>query len=216
MAGPDIHAPPNAHRGAEWAWRRRVLVLVLALCPTPGLSGPDTTTSGEPSATGSADRPWGDHWSEGRTQGPAPAQDPGTRWLDEVRAQRQAWEERRRANREAFEARRRMADPWGSAQHEAWEDEVERRREARRQQHEQERGLFRGLGASDPPPPWPADQVQPQGAYPAPSARGGPQGDPPSVPPDSLGPGIVYPPGSPPSGPYSPQDWDNLWYYRGY
>ncbi|MBV5346606.1 hypothetical protein JZU46_00015, partial [bacterium] len=59
--------------------------------------------------------------------------EPPTPWLDEVRTQRQAAEARRQANRESFEARRRANDPWGAAQHEAWEDNVQRRREARKQ-----------------------------------------------------------------------------------
>jgi hypothetical protein len=126
-------------------------------------------------------------------------------------------------SREAFEARRRLADPWGAAQQEAWEDEVERRREARRQHREQEREHFRGLGPSDPPLPWP-EAMAPQG-YPAriprPATGSPPVEDPAadgreSVHGESLAPGIIYPPGAPPRGPYSPQDWDNLWYYRGY
>ncbi|MGE5154590.1 MAG: hypothetical protein ACM3ST_11290 [Bdellovibrio bacteriovorus] len=156
-----------------------------------------------------------------QTPAAIPAQDPAARWLDEVRAQRQAWEERRKASREAFEARRRLADPRGAAQHDAWEDEVERRREARRQQREQELEHFRGLGPPDPPwresmAPWgyPPQTATPPSAPPplgAATADGQPSehGEPPP-------PGIIYPPGAPPRGPYSPQDWDNLWYYRGY
>lgn len=216
MAVLKAPVTPNTTQGAKptRGWRR--LVLVLALCPIPALSGTDTPTGGEPPTVGAADRPRGDAWTESRGQTPPPTQEPDTPWLDEVRAQRQAWEERRRANREAFELRRRLADPWGSAQHEAWEDEVERRREARRQQREQERGLFRGLGPAEPPPPWSMDQMNPQGTYSGPASSGGPSGDPPPARPEPPGPGVVYPPGSPPRGPYSPQDWDNLWYYRGY
>jgi hypothetical protein len=159
--------------------------------------------------------------AEERTPAHMTAQDPGARWLDEVRAQRQAWEERRNASREAFEARRRLADPRGAAQHDAWEDEVERRRDARRQQREQELEHFRGLGPPEPPRP---ESIVPWG-YPA-QTTATPAGPPPAGPATAVGPpsehaephppGIIYPPGAPPRGPYSPQDWDNLWYYRGY
>lgn len=151
--------------------------------------------------------------------GNQPTQDPSTRWLEEVRAQRQAWEERRKAARESFEARRR--GPWSPGQHEAWEEEVERRREARRQQREQERELFRSLGPSEPPLRWPEGMDQP-GGFTTPPTPGSPPGDPmvtegsPPPFPQPQAPGIVYPPGAPPRGPYSPPDWDNLWYYRGY
>lgn len=64
-------------------------------------------------------------------------------WLDEVRAQRQAWETRRDATRQAMDARRRWVDPWGAAQHEAREREVEQRRQANRERIELERQLFR-------------------------------------------------------------------------
>jgi len=145
-----------------------------------------------------------------------------TPWLDEVRAPRRAGEERRKAAREAFEARHRATDPWGAAQHGAWEDEADRRREARRQQMEEEREHFRSLGpVAHPLPPWP-DPLDPQkpfspqpapGSVPSEQGKGENAGAQFGEPP---GGGLVYPPGAPPRGPYSPQDWDNLWYYRGY
>ena len=122
-------------------------------------------------------------------------------WLDEVRAQRRAWEERRQVAREQFDARRRATDPWGAAQKEAWNEEVERRREARRQRMEDERERFRDMGPPAPPNPWPDP---PAGGDPALSGPGGHPGQAP------------YPPGAPPSAPFAPQDWDNPWYYRGY
>lgn len=226
MAQPDIQTDPRTTSGARRPTKRRLLALVLLIGLVPGWAepwppGPGASSVAPVEGPGSEDAP------DGRPPQLVPTPDPSARWLDEVRAQRQAWEERRRLNRETFEARRRLADPWGTAQHEAWEDEVERRREARRQHREQEREHFRGLGPSDPPLPWP-EAMDPQG-YPArmpPPAPGAPPSSPPgegaaadgreSVQGEPLAPGIVYPPGTPPRGPYSPQDWDNLWYYRGY
>lgn len=193
------------------------MIGVLPLGAEPGPPAPDATP------VWPGDSPGSEHAPDGGPPQVMPAPDPSTRWLDEVRAQRKAWEERRRASREAFEARRRLADPWGAAQHEVWEDEVERRREARRLQREHELEHFRGLGPSDPPLPWP-EAMDPQG-YPGRNPPPMP-GSPPSasaaaggheaVQGEPLAPGIVYPPDAPTRGPYSPQDWDNLWYYRGY
>ncbi|MFZ0788277.1 MAG: hypothetical protein WAM94_01490, partial [Chromatiaceae bacterium] len=121
-----------------------------------------------------------------------------------------------------FEARHRATDPWGAAQHGAWEDEADRRREARRQQMEADREHLRSLGPVAPPlPPWPEplDRQTPFSPPPTPGsvsteqAKGGDAG---SQSGESPGRGLIYPPGAPPRGPYSPQDWDNLWYYRGY
>lgn len=151
-----------------------------------------------------------------------PASPRATPWLDEVRAQRRAWEQRRKAAHDAFETRHRANDPWGAAQHDAWEDEIERRREARRQQMEQDREHFRSLTPAPPPAPWPElsspqqsflGQPPQSGSQPSESAteqHGSIAHDP------AQGGPVVYPPGAPPRGPYSPQDWDNLWYYRGY
>ncbi len=158
----------------------------------------------------------------GRSATPSTAATRVTPWLDEVRAQRRAWEERRKAAHEAFEARHRATDPWGAAQHDAWEDEVDRRREARRQQMEQDREHFRALAPPAPPvPPWP-EPLGPQQPFsrpptpqPTPSELGSGEDSRPQLGESPSG-GVIYPPGAPPKAPYSPQDWDNLWYYRGY
>lgn len=86
-----------------------------------------------------------------------------TPWLEEVRAQRQAWESRREAARDAFDSRRRASNPRAAAAQEAWEETVQRRRSARLEHMEQERRHFLQLAPSFPPlimpgePPWPND-----------------------------------------------------------
>ena len=107
-------------------------------------------------------------------------------WLDEVRAQRQAWETRRDATRQAMDARRRWVDPWGAAQHEAREREVEQRRQANRDRIELERQFFR----SQRPPLGPYPEVPPP---PSPTA---------------------WEPPAPPLP--EPAGWDNRWYYQGF
>ena len=117
--------------------------------------------SAETRARRSAGRPWSAlAWSLILLSGAGLAQDPpaaartatadssATPWLDEVRAQRQAWELRRQSAREAFEARRRLADPHGAA----YQEDIRQRREARQQRLEQERERLRELG--QPPAPW--------------------------------------------------------------
>lgn len=116
-------------------------------------------------------------------------------WLDEVRAQRRAWEERRDAARSAFEARRRAHNPWGAAQQEAWDAEVQRRRAARIERMDQEHDRFRNLGPGRAPFLWPLDPPF------APELGAGP--DPPPVTPP--GESLFVPPG-----------WDNHWYFRGF
>lgn len=198
-----------------------LLALALLFASAPGAAEPDPS----PPGAAAPESPGGEPRPDAQPAAPPPegAPDPSTRWLNEVRAQRQAWEERRKANRDAFEARRRVVDPRGSAHHEAWEEEVERRREARRQHREQERELFRSLGPSEPLALWP-ETTDPEGRYATitPPAPGHPPGDRVTAegvspaPGEPAGPGTIYPPGVPPRAPYSPQDWDNLWYYRGY
>lgn len=61
-------------------------------------------------------------------------------WLDEVRAQRQAWEGRRRAADD-----RRRTDPW-AAQRDAREQEALHRRDAIRHRIARDRELFRNYG----------------------------------------------------------------------
>ena len=133
-------------------------------------------------------------------------------WFDEVRAQRQAAEERHQARREAGAARRRAGDPRATAQREAWEAEVQRRRATRQLRIEQERHRFRALGTVEHSP-W-AILESPQAA--GTDQRGATAATEPEH--------SAYPPGAfsrdPPSaagtGHYAPQEWDNLWYYRGY
>lgn len=67
---------------------------------------------------------------------------PHPQWLDEVRAQRQARETRREEARKAMDARHRLIDPWGAAQQEAREREIDLRRQATRERIEQEREQF--------------------------------------------------------------------------
>lgn len=224
MGEPSVEQDRRAVPGG--IKRRGGLLLPMALLITwlpvlaePAAPGPEGAPAPVP------EHPAPTEATESRPSPDESTQDPATRWLDEVRVQRQAWEERRKASREAFEARRRATDPWGSAQQEAWEEALERRRESRRQQREQEWERFRGRVPYRAQPPWP-EGIEPPRAYPSPAAPGNLPGNPmpmegappaltePQVP-DQI-PGIVYPPNTPPRGPYSPQDWDNLWYFRGY
>lgn len=127
-----------------------------------------------------------------------PEPEPIGQWLDEVRRQRQAWEARRHAAREAIDARRRWIDPWGAAQQDAIEQEVQRRRDAFREKIERDREAFRSLRPwPDRPSPWGGEPTAP-GEHPGQSIG---EGEP---PPD---PGAPYPP---------LPGWDNRWYYRGF
>ncbi len=113
-------------------------------------------------------------------------------WLDEVRAQRQAWEARRNSARQSYEAWRRLNNPRGAAHREAWEAEVRWRRAARLDRMEQDRELFRRLGPNQLPPPWPTKG-------PAATDESNKAGLPPPETP------IFAPPG-----------WNNHWYFRGF
>lgn len=117
--------------------------------------------------------------------------DRGSPWLDEVRAQREAWESRRSASREYHEQRRRAYHPRGAVQPEAWEEDLRRRRAERQERIEQDREVFRrlGPGAWGPPSTFAEDE---RGRI---ERAETPSSEPPSA----------YPPG-----------WDNLWYFRGY
>jgi hypothetical protein len=126
-----------------------------------------------------------------------------TPWLDEVRAQRQAWEERREATRQAYEARRRANNPRGAAVQEAWEEDTRRRRAARMERMAQDREHFRQIGPPEPPlgqpwapPPWTTDHPPP--------------------PPDLGASTPMVIPGQPEDGLPNPPGWDNLWYFRGF
>jgi len=128
--------------------------------------------------------------------------EPIHRWLDEVRAQRQAREARRLAAKEAMEARRRWIDPWGAAKKEAREQEVQRRRNAFLEKIEREREAFHSQN------PWGA-QLSPwqdEVPGPVPDFPGASETDNPGPPKPPL----------PPSPSYALPGWDNRWYYRGY
>ncbi len=107
-------------------------------------------------------------------------------WLDEVRAQRQAWEARRKA---AQQERRRQIDPQWAAQHKARVQKNQRRRQALRDEINRHRETFWNSI------PWsgPYERTWQDGAPARPSS------DPPSDPTQNPLPG-----------------WNNLWYYRGY
>ena len=160
------------HKGFGWLWPTLgfAVTLISVYCQVASASvdeAPESiTVAVEDSGVSSAPRP--------------------PQWLDEVRAQRQAWEARRDATRKAMDARRRWIDPWGAAQHEAREREGEQRRQANRDRIEQERQHFR----AQRPPLAPFPEVSPQ----------------PSPPPwEPPAPRLPEPPG-----------WDNRWYYEGY
>ncbi len=120
---------------------------------------------------------------EGEIQAPAAWQ----HWLDEVRAQRQAWEARRRA---AQNARRRQISPQWAAQHEAREREYQQRRQAMWEEMERQRETFWNSI------PWagPYERRTWQDNLPR-----NPDTDSSNKPAPNPLPG-----------------WDNLWYYRGY
>jgi hypothetical protein len=130
---------------------------------------------------------------------PTVERSPVDQWLDEVRAQREAWETRRRAAKEALDARRRWIDPWGAAQKEAREKEHQRRREAFREQIERDRESLYGQAPwAAQPPQW---QEQSPGAPPEPGTA----------------PSDASPPAEGEPTPYPPlPGWDNRWYYRGF
>jgi hypothetical protein len=119
-----------------------------------------------------------------------------TPWLDEVRAQRQAWEARREATRSAYEARRRANNPRAAAQQEAWEEDVRRRRAARLERMDQDLEIFRSLGPGQPPLPWPWVTGMP------------------SLP--ELGSGATTPGTGGETPIYAPPGWNNHWYFRGF
>ena len=77
--------------------------------------------------------------SEPATQSQPTTQPQPTPWLEEVRAQREAWEAQRQAAHQAANARLRLFDPWGAAQLQALDQEAEERRRAARTRSE----LFR-------------------------------------------------------------------------
>jgi hypothetical protein len=207
----------RAHRGEDRQAHCRTALTMLMLLAMP-LTQAGTTPTADPSAPARLPAP-----ALPITIAQAAVGEPPTPWLDEVRTQRQAAEARRQANRESFEARRRANDPWGAAQHEAWEDGVQRRREARKQRIEQDRGYFRGM-APMPPDPWAEPSTDATASrHESTTAGTTPLGDPfraadPNRGATPLPPGAADRNAPPPPGTrnYAPQDWNNLWYFRGY
>ncbi len=116
----------------------------------------------------------------------------GSPWLDDVRAQREAWEARRDAARENFETRRRINHPSAAAHQEAWEDDIRRRRAARQERMDKDLEMFRSLGPESFPPPM-------RGAPMTSDGKTGGAG--PKAPTDPM---------------FPPPGWDNLWYFRGF
>lgn len=68
---------------------------------------------------------------------PTSITDAHQQWLDEVRAQREAWQAQREAKRKAAEERLRRIAPWGATRLEELERQAESQREAARQRSEQ-------------------------------------------------------------------------------
>ena len=141
--------------------------------------------------------------------------DPMRQWLDEVKAQRQAWEARRQAAKEAVNARRRLNDPWGAAQQEARESEIERRREAILEQVERDRDAFHSQRPWQNTNPWESSPPPPPPSQPA-QVQTPPQPNP--ATPDGTALNPAQNPNQDTAEPYtySPSGWDNRWYYRGY
>lgn len=145
---------------------------------------------------------WVSDAGEGSENQPAVQELPAsyTQWLEEVRAQRQAWEAHRQQARGAMEARRRWIDPWGAEQRDAMEKRAEQRREAARNFAERQRetrhqpSIWRYPYGGSLPPDHPTDSPYPGAGDSEPFP-----GQTDSPPPPS------YPPG-----------WNNPWYYRGY
>jgi hypothetical protein len=102
-----------------------IILLAGTLLPLAGAGEPDPPV---PSATPASPLP--------DTDGEQPATLP---WLEEVRAQREAWEARRRAVKEAANAQHRQVAPWSAARHEALDRAAEARRDALKNQAEQRR-----------------------------------------------------------------------------
>ncbi|MBK1720918.1 hypothetical protein CKO23_01455 [Thiocystis violacea] len=121
-----------------------------------------------------------------------PAPEIPSPWLDEVRAQRHAWEARRKAAREEYTARRRLNNPRGSAHQEIWEEDLRRRRAERQERIDQQREHFLSLPPGQPA----ADRPDDGGAT--------------SADPQST----EYPGASDPM--FTPPGWNNLWYFRGF
>lgn len=182
--------------------------LLLAMLGAPVAAGPSPDASSLDRAAGTGGS--GDETAGPSAQGlpaeaamtepPAPP-DGAPRWLDAVRAQRQALQDLRRAE---HHARRRAFDPVGAARHEAMEEEFFRRRQEMRDQMAEDRWWFLNFG------PWMAPLPSPPGALSSPRQ---------ATPPDS---GMEHHQASeavraqaPPQHP-DPPEWDNGWYFHGW
>jgi hypothetical protein len=119
-------------------------------------------------------------------------------WLEEVRAQRRAWEARRRDSQEAAQARRQWSDPRAAAaaQQEAWDEMVQRRRDDWLEEIDRDRRYFRQQG------PWQ------WGAGDRSSAAAS----------DLRWQQVEQLPATDRSSPstFPPSGWNNGWYYNGY
>jgi hypothetical protein len=184
---------------------RPILVLLWLLATTAGAQTLAPANDGA-----AALRPTGEESEAG-----AGYVDPMDEWLEEVKAQRRAWEERRRAAKEAINARRRLTDPWGAAQQEARDKELQRRHDAMIEQFERDHEAFRNQV------PWPSSPSRwDQGAAPA-AGQSAPTADAPAPIQEHID---APPPPAPERAPqntansstYPPSGWDNRWYYRGY
>lgn len=133
------------------------------------------------------------------------------RWLDAVRAQRQALQERRRAQ---HQARRRAIDPIGTARQEALEQEFLRRRREMRDLIEQERWLFLNFGPWLRP--WPAPRSTIITAAGTAKTEATDELMPPASSPSELTPSDSVPSSGEPRPAVELPDWDNGWYFRGW
>lgn len=125
---------------------------------------------------------------------PTPSNPAPPRWLDEVRAQRQAVQVQRRA---AHQARREALDPIGTAQREQRKEQMLRRREELRDSLEQTRRRYLNHG------PWLAP-LPPQ--FTVPERVDDSRGESTAERSETQSAGSNNP----------PPEWNNLWYYQGW
>lgn len=135
---------------------------------------------------------------DGRPEDGPAGVDGSPRWIDAVRAQRQAAQRRIRAHREA---RRRAIDPVGSARQEAHDQQFQRRRRELRERIAEDRKLFLNSG------PWQTPWPRPPEFAPGVQTPGSPRNS----------NRAMAPPGGALEEPRDqPPEWDNGWYYRGW
>jgi hypothetical protein len=184
--------------------------VALAEQSSPSADAANTARAGDnrnATAQGSAEQP-----APHSTPGPEPtatepfapmAQPPVPRWLEEVRAQRQALQQQRRA---AHQARREALDPIGTAQREQRKEQLLRRRQELRGRIEQERQNHLNQYYLN------------QGPWFAPLApmQVGDSLDENSIDGENRsGQGDAPKPEDQPAG-LRPSEWNNLWYYNGW